>query len=172
MRPSFVLASKENSFDQRYAPWFVARIGAGLETTKRVLATSLIGNDMMIEFMSNYRTKIDSKTQKDYRKFYPKGALCWFPCDDNGNQRGAPIYIMRVPNRVGRTTDDKWKLMRKRLLAEHTLTDKFVKDDRFYPLICSHIAPLLMQTAKDAEDHKLEQQRFIEERRLYGRRKD
>lgn len=168
MRPSYVLASKTQSMNQNYSPWQVVRVGRIYETLRRVLVASLYGNDMLIDFMSNYRTRVNSK---EYKKFFPKGVLCWFPCDNNGNQTGAPVFIKRVPDKTNRFTDDKWQRMKKELLREKYLNERLTKDDRFYPLVFSQIVPLVMQTGLAAADHELEKERFINERRIYGKRK-
>lgn len=134
--PDYFLSSFATT-NANYAPFRIVRRGRGRETMPRVLVTALSGreNDMMIDFMSNYRTRINHHS---YKKFYPKGALFWFECDKKGNSNGTAVFIKRVPVSKGRLNDDKWKRMSEELLRTFTLTELFTR----------HVDSLQLETAK------------------------
>ena len=167
INPSYVLISTGALTTER-SPWHVARIGLNHECDKRVLATSLLGNEIMIDYMSNYRTKVDTRAGC-YKKFFPKGSLFWFECDRKGNRTGKAIYIKNVPDKRGRYNDDGWQNMRKKLLHTYSIPELLTKDERFYSNRDSGIAPLIMQYADDNVNYKEERQKFIQERCIYGK---
>jgi hypothetical protein len=48
----------------------------------------------MIDYLSDYRTQ-DKLKGKHY---YPKGALCWFSCDQYGDFTGSVYVIKLIPD--------------------------------------------------------------------------
>jgi len=48
----------------------------------------------MIDYLSDYRTQ-DTFKGKHY---YPKGALCWFECDQYGDLTGSAYVIKQIPD--------------------------------------------------------------------------
>jgi hypothetical protein len=68
----------------------------------KVLVTSLLGNDDMIDFLCSYRTRDHMHNDKHYshektKKYYPHGGMFWFECDKQGNPLGTATFIMQVP---------------------------------------------------------------------------
>lgn len=105
--PSYVLC-KTNTVSETRAPWRIVKPGGTLGAMPKVLVTSLIGHEDMIDFMSSYRTrdkmyKVHGRHTKAMKKYYPEGALFWFPCDISGIQKDAALFIKRVPDKKGQT---------------------------------------------------------------------
>ena len=67
--PDYFLSSFATT-NANYAPFRIVRRGRGRETMPRVLVTALSGreNDMMIDFMSNYRTRINHHSYKKLKE--------------------------------------------------------------------------------------------------------
>ena len=70
----------------------------------RVLVSEPYGHDDLVMFLSNFRTREHMHRGK-YRhkatlKYFPRGALFWFPCDKYGAINGPPIYIKHVPDKT------------------------------------------------------------------------
>ena len=102
--PSFVLC-KQNKQSETRAPWRMVRPDGAQGKMPKLLVTSFNGHEDMIDFMSAYRTrdkmykKGRGKRSKAMMKYYPKGALFWFPCDIYGIQKDAALFIKRVPDK-------------------------------------------------------------------------
>lgn len=103
IEPSYILCKqKEGSARTGYIvikgdnPW--------LERIPKVLVSDLSQHDELIHFMSNYRAReYNNRHRKDgfRKKYHPKGALFWFPCDIYGVQdrSQAPVFIKHVPDK-------------------------------------------------------------------------
>lgn len=161
--PDYFLSSFATT-NVNYAPYRVVRRGRGRETMPRVLTTALSGreNDMMIDFMSNYRTKINHHS---YKKFYPKGALFWFECDMRGNYNGSAVFIKHVPVSKGRLNDDKWKRMSKELLRTYTFSEILTRQNNTLGLAESAVKPMLMQITRPCPESKKEMAEFVKQRK-------
>lgn len=100
--PSYILYKSKGTSVNR-SSWRVMRQNLDNKIgMSKVLTTSLTGNDIMIDFLCSYRTRDHMHGDKNYsheetKKYYPKGALCWFECDVYGNPTGKAIYIKKVP---------------------------------------------------------------------------
>lgn len=73
---------------------------SGSRKTK-LLVTSPVGNDVIVRFMSRYRTAYSGEETQIHgrnRKYYPKGALFMFECDRYGRRTGPALYIKDVPD--------------------------------------------------------------------------
>jgi hypothetical protein len=84
-----------------------------MRNMSKVLVTSLIGNEDMIDFLCSYRTRDHMHNSKHFshektKKYYPHGGLFWFVCDKNGNPAGPALFIMKVPVTT-RSTDTGFK---------------------------------------------------------------
>lgn len=71
----------------------------------KVLVTSLVDNDAMIDFLCAYRTRDHMHGDKRYKhedtkKYYPHGALFWFECNQYGEPTGTAIFIEKIPRRM------------------------------------------------------------------------
>ena len=76
----------------------------------KVLVQSLTGNDAMIDFLTSYRTRDHMHGDKHYKhehtkKYYPKGALFWFECNQYGEPTGTAVFIETVPRKIRGPTD-------------------------------------------------------------------
>lgn len=69
----------------------------------KVLVDKPYGHDELVMYLSNYRTREHMHRgkykHKATMKYFPKGALFWFPCDRYGAINGDPIFIKRVPDK-------------------------------------------------------------------------
>ena len=148
--PSYILC-KTNGEKTTRAPWRVVRPDSVVGKMPKVLVTTLTGHEEMIDFLSCYRTRdkmystYRRKTKKT-RKYYPKGALFWFPCDIYGVQKGPALFIKRVPDPKYKSATDKgferlkMSMQRKPLMSEVLSADPSMVD-----LHTSHIKPRLVQ---------------------------
>lgn len=91
-----------------------------LRAMPKVLVTSLIGNEAMIDFLCSYRTRDHMHGDKRYKhedtkKYYPRGALCWFECNQYGEPLGTVIFIEKVPrSKRGKTDSGMQRLLEAR----------------------------------------------------------
>ena len=60
----------------------------------KVLVTSIFGHDDMLDYLSDYRTQ-DKMRGVHY---YPKGALCWFECNQYGDPIGTVYIARKIPD--------------------------------------------------------------------------
>lgn len=104
MSPSYIVCQSHGLSEKR-SGWRVIRqdkTNKALRNMNKVLVKSLIGNDLLINYMCNYRTRDHMHGDKKYsheqtKKYYPKGALFWFECNQYGEPNGTAIFIKRVP---------------------------------------------------------------------------
>ena len=78
---------------------------------------TLTGNEAFISLMVNYRRR-DHKISDGFapelcKKYYPKGALFYFECDEYGRQTGPAVFIKRVPDPTAAGTDKGWEMYTK-----------------------------------------------------------
>lgn len=95
--PAYVLCKSWTTNSNR-SNWRIIMYEDGVPTYNlpKVLVTETYGHDDMIKFMSSYQKK-DYKTKKHY---HPRGALCWFSCNQYGDPMGTAVFIKRVPEFV------------------------------------------------------------------------
>lgn len=105
--PAYILCQSKGTSENR-SGWRVIRQSEdnSMANMPKVLTKTLIGNDNMIDFLCNYRTRDHMHGDKNYKaedtkKYYPKGALFWFECDKNGKPLDNAIFITRVPRKTG-----------------------------------------------------------------------
>lgn len=104
MSPSYIVCQSHGTSEKR-SGWRVIRqdkTNKVLRNMNKVLVKSLIGNDLLIEYMCNYRTRDHMHGDKKYKhedtkKYFPKGALFWFECNQYGEPNGTAIFIKKVP---------------------------------------------------------------------------
>lgn len=95
--PAYVLCKSYTTSEKR-SGWRIVRMEGGVPTSRlpRVLVTETTGHEEMIEFMSSYQV-MHPKTKKHY---HPKGALCWYSCNQYGDPTGEVVFIKKVPEYV------------------------------------------------------------------------
>ena len=148
--PSYILC-KDSGTSENRAPWRIIQPGSQVSHLPKVLVTSLIGNETMIDFMSAYRTRdknyMTHRKGKATQKYYPEGALFWFPCDIYGNIKGAALYIKHVPDpELKKLGADQGFARYKEAIAKRPRTsEKFIKDKHMYDLKDSNVKPKLRQ---------------------------
>ena len=81
----------------------------------KVLVSDPANHPELVDFLSGYRTRDHMHGDKAYshdetKKYYPKGALMWFPCDIHGDRlKKPPIFIKRLPDPKVRINQDQGK---------------------------------------------------------------
>lgn len=149
--PSYVLC-KSCGTSQNRSPWRVYREDLA-RNVPRVLVRSMNGKEQMIDFLSQYRTRDHMHGLKRYdhlltKKYHPKGALCWFECNEYGEQTGPAVFIKRVPDERIVGNDGGFQRLKKTLLTQPTLCDIFSRATDFMPLVFSGVKPKLHQTIR------------------------
>ena len=103
MIPSYILCQSHGTSENR-SGWRVIKQtpNNAMLGMNKVLVKTLTGNDDMIDFLSNYRTRDHMHGDSHYKheqtkKYYPKGALCWFECNKYGEPGQLAIFITKVP---------------------------------------------------------------------------
>jgi len=109
--PSYVLCRSHGSSSKRSGMRVIKQTpNSKLKSMNKVLVTSITDNDALIDFLCSYRTRDHMHGDKHYdhektKKYYPKGGLFWFECNEYGEKTGAAIFIKKVPDvaRNGKT---------------------------------------------------------------------
>ena len=98
--PSYVLCASHGEKETR-SPWRVIKDMKTYKNMPKVLVTTPLGHEAMIEFLSHYRTRdhMHGSHFRSTKKYYPEGILCWFPCDRYGNRDGPALIVKRVPDK-------------------------------------------------------------------------
>lgn len=106
--PSYILCQSHGEKDTR-SGWRVIKQepGSMFLGMNKVLVKTLIGNEAMIDFFRNYQTRDHEHGDKHYtyeetKKYYPKGALFWFECNEYGEPGQCAIMIRRIPDKSTR----------------------------------------------------------------------
>ena len=118
--PSYILCSSHGQKKTR-SPWRVIKDMKTFGNMPKVLVTTPIGQDAMIAFLSNYRTRdhMHGSYYRSTKKYYPEGLLCWFPCDKYGTQQGPALIVKKVPDKSIKNRDsDQGLSTYKRMLEE------------------------------------------------------
>jgi len=111
--PSYVLC-RSNSNSPNRSGWRVVDANGKHKNAPKILVRTIYDKQVMIDFMSKFRTRKHRHNSKRYahkytKKFYPRGMLCWFECDKFGRPLGHILAIKRVPDMKARTYDDQGK---------------------------------------------------------------
>lgn len=98
--PSYILCQSHGSSEKR-SGWRVNKVDGGF-INNILLVSSIEDRADMIDFLSSYRTRDHHHKDEKYsieetRKYYPKGALFWFLCNEYGERAGPALFIHRVP---------------------------------------------------------------------------
>lgn len=81
----------------------------------KVLVNDPANHPELVDFLSGYRTRDHMHGDKAYdheetKKYYPKGALMWFPCDPHGDRLNKPpIFVKRLPDLKVKGMSDQGK---------------------------------------------------------------
>jgi len=109
MIPSYILCQSHGTSEKR-SGWRVIKQNPdnNLTSMNKVLVKTLTGNNDMVDFLCGYRTRDHMHGDKHYKheqtkKYYPKGALCWFECNQYGEPGQFAIFITKVPVKHGKT---------------------------------------------------------------------
>lgn len=131
IEPSYVLC-KSSSFSENRSGLRVARVdGKMINAMQRLLVTSINKHDELVDFLSAYRTRDHMHGDKHYRhdatkKYYPEGAIFWFPCSTSGviARRTLPIFVKLVPDTsVKGKTDDGFTRLKEAMARKPTLRE-------------------------------------------------
>lgn len=108
IQPAFILC-QSHGVAQTRSGWRVIKQSPdnAMTSMPKVLTTSLIGNEAMIDFLCSYNTRDHMHGDKHYtheetKKYFPVGALCWFGCNCYGEPNGYAVLIRKVPDTKGR----------------------------------------------------------------------
>lgn len=148
--PSYILCKTQGTSEAR-APWRVAQRESTLGAMPKVLVTMPYGHEEMIDFLSAYRTRDKmyhpgTRKTKKTRKYYPEGALFWFPCDLEGVQKGPALFIKRVPDPViGREADQGFNRLKAFWARKQLMSETLSKDGALVDMPHSHVKPKLRQ---------------------------
>ena len=146
--PSYVLYKSHGGSAARTG-WRVLKIPEAYESMNRVLVATPCGHDDMIAFLSHYRTRDHMHDSRRYsheatKKYYPKGFLCWFECNQFGDQIGEAIIVKRVPDKTNSKSDIGMVVYMDSQTPD-PLWMRFSKDDTVMDLTESSVKPILYQ---------------------------
>lgn len=150
--PSYIVCQSHGTSENR-SGWRVVRqdkTNKALRNMNKVLVTSLLGNDLLIDFMCNYRTRDHMHgdiqyTHEETKKYYPKGALFWFECNRYGEPTGTAIYIKKVPVAHHGKTDNGFRNLRESRNKVPKIKEVFSKEPAYEVNVYSLIKPKLVQ---------------------------
>lgn len=119
--PSYILCQAHGTSEKR-SGWRVVKQtdGNSLRTMNKVMVKNLSGNEDMIDFLCGYRTRDHMHGDRNYtheetKKYYPKGALFWFECNEYGEPGKYAVFITRVPiESKKRLTDAGFKTLKEK----------------------------------------------------------
>lgn len=103
----------------------------------KVLVTSFVGNEDLIELMASFRTVRERKNANRDRRIV-RGALFWFPCNKYGEPNGQPpVFITKIPVTGKRLEEKGWKRMQylrdqKKPLNRILTDDPFLLSSEFF----------------------------------------
>ena len=147
--PTYILCQAHGGSENRTG-WRVVKTGSRYGNMNKVLVATPCGHDDMIAFLSNYRTRDHMHgsrrhTYESTKKYYPEGFLCWFTCNQFGDQIGEAILIKKVPDRTKRKTDDGARFLAYENERVIPLWEKFSKDDSMTDYPQTGVKPQLYQ---------------------------
>lgn len=145
--PAFILCQSWTTNEKR-SGWRIIAQKDGVPTSNlpKVLVTEITGHEDMIQFMSSYQ-KTDPKTKKHY---HPKGALCWFSCNQYGDPMGEVVFIKRVPEWrwIFDFSNRGFQQLKRTREKEPELKELFNASDKEEPMPYSDIKHKLHQNSK------------------------
>jgi len=104
-----------------------------MKDTPKVLVNSLVGHEDLIELGTVVRVKEYFKSRHD-RKSVVRGVLCWFPCNQYGEQLSnqPPVFLCKVPqpNRKQEAGLQRMKELRSR---SHNIKDVLTDEPNLLP---------------------------------------
>lgn len=150
--PSYILCQSHGGSESR-SPWRVYRANTVLANCPKVLVRSIAGNEIMIDFLSAYRTRDHMHGSKRYRhkstkKYYPEGALFWFECNIYGEPTGRSIFIKRIPDKTIKGEDGGFTRLKEHLEQKPTTKDLLTSDPLMVDMEFSHIKPRAYQPSQ------------------------
>lgn len=91
--PAYVLCQSYTTSETRSGWRIISQVdGAPTSKLPRVLVTEVLGHQDMVDFMSSYQ-----RTDSNGKHFHPRGALCWFSCNQYGDPTGETVFVKFVP---------------------------------------------------------------------------
>lgn len=147
--PSYVL-HKSQGDSQNRSPWRVYRANVGVNSPK-VLVKWPLGNAIMEDFLSSYRTRDHMHGAKRYKhestkKYHPEGALFWFECNDYGEATGPAVFVKQVPDKSMHVQNDTGKQrMEEALKKQPSIKELLICNPFGVDLVQSGVKPRLYQ---------------------------
>lgn len=147
--PSYILCQSHGTSDKR-SPWRVHRADIIPSNASKVLTKWPSGNNIMINFLSCYRTRDHAHGARyvhheHTKKFYPEGALFWFECNDYGEAIGPAIFVKCVPEKGVYKLDSGKQRIEQALEYTPSVAELFSRDPFAMNLTCSGVKPKLVQ---------------------------
>lgn len=147
--PSYILCKSHGESDAR-SPWRVYRANAMPASVPKVLVKWPSGSDIMVDFLSSYRTRDHMHGARFYKhvhtkKYYPEGALFWFECNDYGEITGPAVFIKNIPEKGVYKLDSGKQRLEEKLAQKPSVSELFTNDPFAAPLIYSDVKPRLYQ---------------------------
>lgn len=147
--PSYVLCQSQGHAASR-SSWRVYRANAPMANCPKVLVKWPSGNDLMIDFLSSYRTRDHKHKAKRYKhestkKYYPEGALFWFECNDYGEVTGPAVFVKAIPEKGVHKLDSDLQRLKEALRIHPSVPHLFSSDPFAVPLMSSGVKPCLYQ---------------------------
>ena len=155
IEPSYYLCVNNHQFEGK-SGMVVVRANGMLSGMNKLLVNSFTGNQDLIEFLANFRSRenqsdLDGEI-RNTRKYRPVGALFYFPCDVYGRRNDDPaVFITRIPMRTG-GVDQGMHRMRK---VQEKMQDPFVAlttDKNMYDLPESQVKIAIPQVSRLPEE--------------------
>ena len=152
--PSYILCKSGGMSDAR-SPWRVYRANAMPRGVSKVLVKWPSGSDIMVDFLSRYRTRDHMHAARFYhhehtKKYYPEGALFWFECNDYGEVTGPAVFVKTVPDQLAHKQDSGKQRLEQMLAHDPSVAELLANDPFAIPLICSGVKPKLYQPQQKA----------------------
>ena len=147
--PSYILCKSGGNSEAR-SPWRVYRANVMSSSVSKVLVKWPSGNDIMIDFLSSYRTRDHMHGARFYKhaytkKYYPEGALFWFECNDYGEITGPAVFVKYVPEKGAHKLDSGKQRLEEMLAQKPSVPELFTNDPFAVCLISSGVKPTLYQ---------------------------
>lgn len=154
--PSYILCQSHGTSENR-SPWRVYRANTPLAKSPKVLTKWPSGNDLMVDFLSSYRTRDHMHDPSRYKhestkKYYPEGALFWFECNDYGEITGPAVFVKTVPEKGVHKLDSGKQRLEEALQQTPPVNQLFSSDPFAVPLEYSGIKPQIFQKWQKASN--------------------
>lgn len=138
--PSYTLCVSHGTSENR-SPYRVYKANSTHANAPKVLVSSIHDQKPLIDFLSNYRTRIHMHKARyckksTTQKYYPEGALFWFPCNEYGEQIDAAIFVKTVPDsKAGLNVNDSWTNLKAAMEHKPTCKELFTATSLTVPLL-------------------------------------